>query len=182
LYSTRSRRDQSIGAQLRLVTIATTSEGKGSEDVSPLCFTHLSVDLLGDSFYALKPQAAPGVDGVTWQEYETGLEDRLLDLHDRVHRGGYRAQPSRRVYIPKADGRRAIMSRICITHPAPIARLKSRYPARCAKHGKVAFKISRRTAFDLLLREILKLQPRLMSGLEQISSFLNGFKISIHND
>jgi len=42
---------------------------------------------------------------VTWQEYETGLEDRLVDLHRRVHRGAYRAKPSRRVYIPKADGR-----------------------------------------------------------------------------
>ena len=50
-------------------------------------------------------EAAPGVDGVTWQEYETGLEGRLADLHSRVHRGAYRAQPSRRVYIPKADGR-----------------------------------------------------------------------------
>jgi RNA-directed DNA polymerase len=66
---------------------------------------HLSVDLLCDSFYALKRQASPGIDGVTWQEYETGLEDRLIDLHSRVHRGAYRAQPSRRVYIPKADGR-----------------------------------------------------------------------------
>src|SRR5437868_6073235 len=66
---------------------------------------HLKVDLLRDSFYALKRQAAPGVDGVTWKEYENGLEGRLADLHDRVHRGTYRAQPSRRVYIPKADGR-----------------------------------------------------------------------------
>jgi group II intron reverse transcriptase/maturase len=66
---------------------------------------HLTVDLLRDSFFALKRKAAPGVDGVTWQEYETGLEDRLVDLHSRVHRGAYRAQPSRRVYIPKADGR-----------------------------------------------------------------------------
>src|SRR6202163_3987970 len=66
---------------------------------------HMSVDLLRDSFFALKRKAAPGVDGVTWQEYETGLEDRLVDLHSRVHRGAYRAQPSRRVYIPKADGR-----------------------------------------------------------------------------
>src|SRR6266702_4742364 len=66
---------------------------------------HLKVDLLRDSFYALKRQAAPGVDGVTWKEYENGLEGRLADLHSRVHRGAYRAQPSRRVYIPKADGR-----------------------------------------------------------------------------
>src|SRR6204780_2627944 len=66
---------------------------------------HLNVDLLRDSFYALQRRAARGVDGVTWQEDETGLEDRLIDLHGRVHRGAYRAQPSRRVYIPKADGR-----------------------------------------------------------------------------
>jgi RNA-directed DNA polymerase len=66
---------------------------------------HVTVDLLRESFYALKRRAAPGVDGVTWRQYETGLEGRLIDLHSRVHRGAYRAQPSRRVYIPKADGR-----------------------------------------------------------------------------
>src|SRR5229473_3285818 len=66
---------------------------------------HLTVDLLRESFYSLKRKAAPGVDGVTWQEYEDGLEDRLTDLHGRVHRGAYRAKPSRRVYIEKADGR-----------------------------------------------------------------------------
>jgi group II intron reverse transcriptase/maturase len=66
---------------------------------------HLTVDLLRDSFYALKRRASPGVDGVTWQGYETGLEGRLADLHSRVHSGAYRALPSRRVYIPKADGR-----------------------------------------------------------------------------
>ena len=67
---------------------------------------HLTVDLLRGSFYSLKRKAAPGVDGVTWQEYETGLEDRLVDLHSRVHRGAYRAMPSRRVYIEKEDGRK----------------------------------------------------------------------------
>jgi RNA-directed DNA polymerase len=66
---------------------------------------HLTIDLLRESFYALQRKAAPGVDGTTWQEYETGLEGRLVDLHSRVHRGAYRAKPSRRVYIPKADGR-----------------------------------------------------------------------------
>jgi RNA-directed DNA polymerase len=66
---------------------------------------HLTVDLLRESFHSLKRKAAPGVDGVTWQEYEVGLEDRLTDLHGRVHRGAYRAMPSRRVYIEKADGR-----------------------------------------------------------------------------
>jgi RNA-directed DNA polymerase len=66
---------------------------------------HLTVVLLRESFYSLKRRAAPGVDGVTWQEYEAGLEDRLVDLYSRVHRGTYRAQPSRRVYIEKEDGR-----------------------------------------------------------------------------
>ncbi len=66
---------------------------------------HVTPGLLRESFYALKRKAAPGVDGVTWQEYATGLEDRLKDLHGRVHRGAYRAQPSRRVYIPKANGK-----------------------------------------------------------------------------
>jgi len=66
---------------------------------------HVNTALLRDSFYALKRQASPGVDGVRWQEYESGLEGRLVDLHSRVHRGTFRAQPSRRVYIPKADGR-----------------------------------------------------------------------------
>jgi len=66
---------------------------------------HLTVELLRQSFYDLQRAAAPGVDGVTWREYETGLEDRLIDLHRRVHRGTYCARPSRRVYIPKADGR-----------------------------------------------------------------------------
>jgi RNA-directed DNA polymerase len=66
---------------------------------------HLTIDLLRESYYALERRAAPGVDGVSWQQYEQGLEERLTDLHGRVHRGAYRAQPSRRVYIPKADGR-----------------------------------------------------------------------------
>jgi group II intron reverse transcriptase/maturase len=66
---------------------------------------HLTVDLLRESYYALKRNAAPGVDGVRWSEYEEGLEGRLIDLKGRIHRGAYRAQPSRRVYIPKGDGR-----------------------------------------------------------------------------
>jgi group II intron reverse transcriptase/maturase len=67
---------------------------------------HVTVDLLRESFRSLKRKAAPGVDGVRWQEYETGLEDRITDLHSRVHRGAYRALPSRRVYIEKEDGRK----------------------------------------------------------------------------
>ena len=67
-------------------------------------FHHINVDLLRESFLALKRDAAPGVDGQTWMDYAEDLEPRLQDLHARVQRGAYRAQPSRRTYIPKADG------------------------------------------------------------------------------
>lgn len=66
---------------------------------------HVTVDLLRASYLDLKRQAAPGVDGVTWHEYGQDLEARLADLHQRVHRGSYRAQPSKRTWIPKEDGR-----------------------------------------------------------------------------
>jgi retron-type reverse transcriptase len=66
---------------------------------------HVDVDLLRAAFSWLKRDAAPGVDGLTWRQYEQNVEDNLVDLHARVHRGAYRAQPSRRKFIPKADGR-----------------------------------------------------------------------------
>jgi RNA-directed DNA polymerase len=66
---------------------------------------HVTVDHLRDSFYALRRNAAPGVDGMTWDQYEVDLETHLVDLHRRVHTGTYRAQPSKRAYIPKPDGR-----------------------------------------------------------------------------
>ena len=66
---------------------------------------HVDVGLLRESYYALKRHVSPGVDGLTWGQYEDGSEERLRDLHDRVHRGSYRAQPSRRAWIPKPDGR-----------------------------------------------------------------------------
>jgi RNA-directed DNA polymerase len=66
---------------------------------------HITVDLLRDSYKALKRDAVPGVDGVTWRAYGQGLEERLVDLHGRVHRGRYRAQPSKRGWVPKRDGR-----------------------------------------------------------------------------
>jgi group II intron reverse transcriptase/maturase len=61
--------------------------------------------MLRTAFYALRRDAAPGADGLTWQDYESDLDRRIEDLHDRVHRGAYRAQPSRRRFIPKPDGR-----------------------------------------------------------------------------
>src|SRR5580658_1483306 len=66
---------------------------------------HINPDTLRTAFYALRRKAAPGVDGVTWHDYEADLEPRVEALAERVHRGAYRPQPSRRTYIPKADGK-----------------------------------------------------------------------------
>jgi retron-type reverse transcriptase len=66
---------------------------------------HVRIDLLKDAYSWLKREAAPGVDGRTWQSYKQNLEVNLAELHSRIHRGTYRALPSRRRYIPKPDGR-----------------------------------------------------------------------------
>ena|SRR6266545_6471791 len=64
---------------------------------------HVTVDRLREAYRAIRPDAAAGVDGVTWRDYGLDLEANLRDLHARVHRGAYRARPVRRAYIPKAD-------------------------------------------------------------------------------
>jgi RNA-directed DNA polymerase len=66
---------------------------------------HVSLGRLRAAYWAIRPQAAPGVDGVTWADYGQSLEGNLQDLHVRVQAGRYRVKPSRRVYVPKADGR-----------------------------------------------------------------------------
>ncbi len=66
---------------------------------------HVTVGRLEAAYRALEPKAAPGVDGVTWRDYGLDLEANLRDLHARVARGAYRARPTRRVFIPKPDGR-----------------------------------------------------------------------------
>jgi RNA-directed DNA polymerase len=66
---------------------------------------HVTIDRLRTAFEALEPKAAAGVDGVTWQQYREGLDKKLVDLHVKLHRGAYRARPTRRAYIPKADGK-----------------------------------------------------------------------------
>ena len=66
---------------------------------------HVSLGRLRAAYWAIRPRAAPGVDGVTWAGYGRDLEANLLDLHGRVQSGRYRAKPSRRAFIPKADGR-----------------------------------------------------------------------------
>jgi len=66
---------------------------------------HVSLSRLRWAYWAIRPKAAPGVDGVTWAAYGQDLDGNLQDLHRRLHAGSYRARPSRRAYIPKADGR-----------------------------------------------------------------------------
>ena len=67
---------------------------------------HLTVELLEECFRGLNRKAAAGIDGQTWRQYEQNLKEKLIDLHGRVHRGAYRAYPSRRLYLEKPDGRK----------------------------------------------------------------------------
>src|ERR1700680_2257518 len=78
---------------------------QGKKEKFTTLLHHISTDHLEQAFLDLKEGAAAGVDGLRWQDYEADLERNLEDLHARVHRGAYRALPSRRVYIPKPDGR-----------------------------------------------------------------------------
>ena len=75
---------------------------------------HITVDLLTQSYNALKRDAAPGTDGVTWQTYGENLDEKLKALHDRIHKGSYRARPAKRTYIPKADGSQRPLSVWCL--------------------------------------------------------------------
>src|ERR1700724_3595763 len=78
---------------------------QGKKEKFTTLLHHISTDHLEQAFLDLKEGAAAGVDGLRWQDYEADLENNLRDLHARVHRGAYRAQPSRRKYILKSDGR-----------------------------------------------------------------------------
>ena len=100
----RTRRTQSRESVSQGLERVRQAARQGRRNGSPRCFTTSRSNYCGRRIYALKRNAAPGVDGLTWQDYEAGLEDHLLDLHARVHRGAYRALPVRRRYIPKADG------------------------------------------------------------------------------
>ncbi len=87
---------------------------------------HVDVRLLRESYLSLRRDASPGVDGITWEDYGLDLESRLMDLHERVHRGAYRAQPSRRVMIPKGDGKQ---------RPLAIAALEDKIVQKAATSG-----------------------------------------------
>jgi RNA-directed DNA polymerase len=92
------------GASHGLERVRKTARERKKERFTALLH-HIDVAALEKAFFELKKHAAPGVDGLTWEDYESDLGRRLEDLHSRVHRGAYRATPSRRVYIPKPDGR-----------------------------------------------------------------------------
>src|SRR6516164_918873 len=100
--STRRAQDRESVSQA-LKRIRQVARQRKKERFTSL-FHHISAELLRLAFFALKRDAAPGVDGLTWQDYEADLDRKIEDLHARVHRGAYRALPARRQYIPKADG------------------------------------------------------------------------------
>ena len=102
----RTRRAQdreSVSQALERVRFAAR---RGKQEKFTSLLHHINPEMLRLSFHALKRDAAPGVDGVTWEAYEQGLEHRIEVLHTRVQTGAYRALPSRRSYIPKEDGTR----------------------------------------------------------------------------
>src|SRR6516162_7944857 len=100
--STRRAQDRkSVSQALERVRVAARQRRK--EKFTSLLH-HIDPALLRMAFFAIKRDAAPGVDGMTWETYEQDLDHRIEDLHTRVHTGAYRAQPSRRSYIPKEDG------------------------------------------------------------------------------
>src|ERR1700730_18586842 len=98
------RAQDRISVEQALERIRKVARERKKEKFTAL-FHHISGELLEEAFFELKENAAPGVDRLTWKDYEADLERNLTDLHDRVQRGAYRALPSRRVYIPKPDGR-----------------------------------------------------------------------------
>jgi len=100
---------------------------------------HVDRDRLREAFYALKRDAAPGVDGVTWRDYEADLDSKLADLCDRVHKGGpYHPLPSRRRFIPKADGKQ---------RPLAVAALEDKIVQRAVMEVLNAL-LTRRTSSD----------------------------------
>jgi RNA-directed DNA polymerase len=100
-----TRRTQSrVSVSQALERIRKVARERKKERFTAL-FHHISMDLLEEAFSELRESAAPGVDRLTWKDYEADLERNLEDLHGRVQQGAYRALPSRRVYVPKPDGR-----------------------------------------------------------------------------
>lgn len=101
--STRRAQDR-VSVSQALGRVRQAAKQRKKERFTAL-FHHLSVPMLRTAFLALKRDAAPGVDGLTWRTYEADLDRKIEALHERVQRGAYQALPSRRRYIPKPDGR-----------------------------------------------------------------------------
>jgi RNA-directed DNA polymerase len=116
-------RTQSRGGVSQALERVRTAARERKQETFTALLHHINDELLRESFGAIKRDAAPGVDGVTWKDYAADLEANLTDLRDRVHRGAYRALPSRRVYIPKADGRQ---------RPLAVAALEDKIVQRAA--------------------------------------------------
>ena len=98
------RTQRRTSASTRLDSIREVARGNKGTRFTALMH-HITPDLLTDSFRHLKRAAAAGIDGVTWHDYENGLAERIVALWDAVQSGRYRALPSRRVYIPKPNGK-----------------------------------------------------------------------------
>src|SRR6266446_3892947 len=148
--STRRAQDRESVSQA-LERIRQVARQRKKERFTSL-FHHISVELLRVAFFALKRDAAPGVDGLTWQDYEADLDRKIEDLHARVHRGAYRALPSRRHYIPKADGQQ---------RPLAIAALEDKIvqKAACASERDLRGRLPR-----LLVRVPAQAQPARCAG------------------
>src|SRR5215831_9630868 len=100
----RAQNRESVSQALDRIRQAARQRERKNEKFTALLH-HISPEHLEAAFFELKENAAPGVDGLTWRAYEKGLDAKILDLHSRLHKGAYRALASRRVYIPKPDGR-----------------------------------------------------------------------------
>jgi len=109
-HRTKAQGHRCGGATAKGMTPGLLRVRKVAEEDKDIQFTtllhHITPEALRASYNALRKDAAPGVDGRVWEDYREGLDKSLAELHTKVHRGSYRSLPSRRVYIPKADGRK----------------------------------------------------------------------------
>jgi RNA-directed DNA polymerase len=111
---TAAVRTQRRGAASNGLTAVRQAARQSKDERFTALLHHITTELLKQSYLALARDAAPGIDGVTWQAYGENLEEKLKDLHDRVHKGSYRARPARRTYIPKPDGSKRPLSILCL--------------------------------------------------------------------
>ena len=124
------------GVTAGLARVRTTARLKKKGRFAALLH-HVNVQLLRAAYSWLKRDAAARVDGVTWEEYGIDLDRRLADLHARIHRGGYRAQPSQRRYIPKPNGRQRPLGVATVEDKARKAiTTRAHSPRACAIRGK----------------------------------------------